>query len=99
VPHLGNYLGALVNWVDLQRRVADGSQLLYFLADLHCLTVPSATVNAAQLQDHCRCSMRWVVVFMLRVVTLLMRLPLLWECGVAAGVAAARGSPACHRAL
>lgn len=35
--HLGNYLGALVNWVTLQ----DEFDAYYFVADLHALTVPT----------------------------------------------------------
>ncbi len=35
--HLGNYIGALVNWVGLQ----DGFDAYYFVADLHALTVPT----------------------------------------------------------
>jgi tryptophanyl-tRNA synthetase len=35
--HLGNYLGALVNWVRLQ----DDFDAFYFVADLHALTVPT----------------------------------------------------------
>ncbi len=35
--HLGNYLGALVNWVRLQ----DDFDAYYFVADLHALTVPT----------------------------------------------------------
>src|SRR5690349_8827316 len=35
--HLGNYLGALVNWVALQ----DTFDAYYFVADLHALTVPT----------------------------------------------------------
>lgn len=35
--HLGNYLGALVNWVGLQREF----DTYYFVADLHALTVPT----------------------------------------------------------
>jgi tryptophanyl-tRNA synthetase (EC 6.1.1.2) len=35
--HLGNYIGALVNWVRLQ----DGFDAYYFVADLHALTVPT----------------------------------------------------------
>lgn len=36
--HLGNYLGALVNWVGLQEKDFD---TYYFVADLHSLTVPT----------------------------------------------------------
>jgi len=35
--HLGNYLGALVNWVTLQ----DDFDAYYFVADLHACTVPT----------------------------------------------------------
>lgn len=35
--HLGNYLGALKNWVDLQ---AEGAECLYCVVDLHAITVP-----------------------------------------------------------
>ncbi len=35
--HLGNYIGALVNWVDLQQSY----EAFYFVADLHSLTVPT----------------------------------------------------------
>jgi tryptophanyl-tRNA synthetase len=38
--HLGNYLGAIKQWVALQDRVAaEGGESLFFLADLHALTV------------------------------------------------------------
>jgi tryptophanyl-tRNA synthetase len=35
--HLGNYLGALRNWVDLQR---DDTECIYCIVDLHAITVP-----------------------------------------------------------
>jgi tryptophanyl-tRNA synthetase len=39
--HLGNYLGAIRNWVRMQDEVtASGGQSLYFLADLHALSQP-----------------------------------------------------------
>jgi tryptophanyl-tRNA synthetase len=39
--HLGNYLGAIRNWVAMQDEVAAaGGQSLYFLADLHALSQP-----------------------------------------------------------
>src|SRR5438045_8605342 len=34
--HLGNYLGAIRNWVKLQ----EGYECLYMVADLHAITVP-----------------------------------------------------------
>jgi tryptophanyl-tRNA synthetase len=38
--HLGNYLGAIKNWVQMQDTVgAEGGQCLYFLADLHAITI------------------------------------------------------------
>ncbi len=39
--HLGNYLGAIRNWVKMQDEVAArGGQSLYFLADLHAISQP-----------------------------------------------------------
>ena len=39
--HLGNYLGAIRNWVRMQDDVAaGGGQCLYFLADLHAISMP-----------------------------------------------------------
>jgi tryptophanyl-tRNA synthetase len=38
--HLGNYLGAIRNWVRMQDQVArDGGECFFFLADLHAITV------------------------------------------------------------
>ena len=39
--HLGNYLGAIKNWVKLQ----DSYECFYFLADLHAITVPQDPVE------------------------------------------------------
>ncbi|MBA3053457.1 MAG: tryptophan--tRNA ligase [Sphingomonadales bacterium] len=39
--HLGNYLGAIRNWVRMQDEFsAQGGQCLYFLADLHAISMP-----------------------------------------------------------
>ncbi|KAI9746452.1 MAG: Tryptophan--tRNA ligase, mitochondrial [Claussenomyces sp. TS43310] len=39
IPHLGNYLGALKQWVQLQNTAAPGTKLLYSIVDLHAITV------------------------------------------------------------
>ncbi|KAI9790367.1 MAG: Tryptophan--tRNA ligase, mitochondrial [Peltula sp. TS41687] len=39
IPHLGNYLGALRQWVRLQDDEASSSKLLYSVVDLHAITV------------------------------------------------------------
>lgn len=39
VPHLGNYLGALKQWVRLQTEAAPDTRLLYSIVDLHSITV------------------------------------------------------------
>ncbi len=39
--HLGNYLGAITNWVPLQAK----HQCFFFLADLHTITVPQDPIN------------------------------------------------------
>lgn len=46
--HLGNYLGAIKNWVKLQE---EGGECLFFLADLHAITVPN---EAAALSANTR---------------------------------------------
>ncbi|TKA76580.1 hypothetical protein B0A55_04049 [Friedmanniomyces simplex] len=39
VPHLGNYLGALRQWVDVQDNAAPNTTMIYSLVDLHAITV------------------------------------------------------------
>jgi len=49
-PHLGNYLGAIVNYVKLQQEAEQaGGKCLIFLADLHAISMPHnpAELNAA----------------------------------------------------
>ena len=38
VPHLGNYLGALKQWVKIQDEAADTTRLIFSVVDLHALT-------------------------------------------------------------
>ena len=45
--HLGNYLGAIRNWVSMQ----DSYECLFMLADLHAITVPQ---DPKKLRDHVR---------------------------------------------
>ncbi|MCW1402188.1 tryptophan--tRNA ligase [Novosphingobium sp. MW5] len=46
--HLGNYLGAIRNWVKMQDDVAaGGGQSLYFLADLHAISMPHVPAELA----------------------------------------------------
>lgn len=45
--HLGNYLGAIKNWVKMQ----DEGECLFFLADLHAITVHN---DPAELANNCR---------------------------------------------
>jgi len=40
IPHLGNYLGALQQWVKLQNASPPSTKLLFSVVDLHALTVP-----------------------------------------------------------
>ncbi|KAJ9623640.1 Tryptophan--tRNA ligase, mitochondrial [Taxawa tesnikishii (nom. ined.)] len=39
VPHLGNYLGALQQWVKLQNEAAKKDTLIYSVVDLHAITL------------------------------------------------------------
>ncbi|MES2302940.1 MAG: tryptophan--tRNA ligase [Pseudomonadota bacterium] len=46
--HLGNYLGAIRNWVRMQDDwSAKGGQCLYFLADLHAISMPHKPAELA----------------------------------------------------
>ncbi|MFN3470004.1 MAG: tryptophan--tRNA ligase [Novosphingobium sp.] len=46
--HLGNYLGAIRNWVRMQDEwTAKGAQCLYFLADLHAISMPHSPAELA----------------------------------------------------
>jgi tryptophanyl-tRNA synthetase len=49
--HLGNLLGAILRWVRMQNEAGPGDQHLYFLADLHALTID---VDPAQLRSSVR---------------------------------------------
>lgn len=40
VPHLGNFAGALRQWVRLQHDEPTSTQLIYSVVDLHAITVP-----------------------------------------------------------
>ncbi|MBT8428214.1 MAG: tryptophan--tRNA ligase, partial [Erythrobacter sp.] len=50
--HLGNYLGAIRNWVRMQDEMESGSQCLFFLADLHAISMPHdpAELNKGTLE-------------------------------------------------
>ena len=44
IPHLGNYLGALQNWVELQKEAINTNskdELYFSIVGLHALTVPN----------------------------------------------------------
>lgn len=46
--HLGNYLGAIRNWVRMQdEQAATGGDCLYFLADLHAISMPHVPADLA----------------------------------------------------
>lgn len=39
VPHLGNYLGAMQQWVKLQNEASSNTSMIYSVVDLHAITV------------------------------------------------------------
>ena len=45
--HLGNYLGAIRNWVRMQDDAAGGGDCLFFLADLHAISMPHVPADLA----------------------------------------------------
>jgi|SRR2546429_4247707 len=48
IPHLGNYLGALRPWVELQNGRKDIYRCLFCVVDLHALTSPQNAEHLAQ---------------------------------------------------
>ncbi|KAJ3830447.1 hypothetical protein EV361DRAFT_974238 [Lentinula raphanica] len=48
IPHLGNYLGALSNWVKLQNTADASDELLFSIVGWHALTLPQ---NPRQLSE------------------------------------------------
>eukprot|EP00054_Salpingoeca_dolichothecata_P021332 m.136309 g.136309 ORF g.136309 m.136309 type:complete len:380 (+) comp23951_c0_seq3:97-1236(+) len=40
IPHLGNYLGAIANWVKLQQTAPAHTDIFFSVVDLHSMTVP-----------------------------------------------------------
>lgn len=48
IPHLGNYLGALREWVRLQDSATEGTKLIFSIVDLHALTVPQEPSRLCQ---------------------------------------------------
>ena len=40
IPHLGNYLGALKQWVEIQDEAPPTTDLIFSIVDLHALTMP-----------------------------------------------------------
>ncbi|KAK0737072.1 hypothetical protein B0T21DRAFT_364354 [Apiosordaria backusii] len=51
VPHLGNYLGALKQWKDMQDAAHPSDKLFFSIVDLHALTIPG---NADKLRRNRR---------------------------------------------
>lgn len=48
VPHLGNYLGALRQWVKLQNDASPDTTLLFSIVDLHAITLKQDPRELAQ---------------------------------------------------
>ena len=48
IPHLGNYLGALRSWVELQNGRRDIYRCLFCVVDLHALTSPQNAEHLAR---------------------------------------------------
>jgi tryptophanyl-tRNA synthetase len=45
VPHLGNYLGAIRNWVRLQKECHPSSRIMISIVDLHAVTIPQPPLS------------------------------------------------------
>src|SRR6266550_3135841 len=49
VPHIGNYLGAMLPMVEIQRRHGESHDMFFFVPDLHSFTTP---VDHGTLYEH-----------------------------------------------
>ena len=65
-PHLGNYLGALKNWVSLQNSVSVDSTIFYSIVDLHAITVPYDPATLRKDRDDMWCVLHAVGIDMQR---------------------------------
>lgn len=45
VPHIGNYLGALRQWVQMQARAEPSAVIVFSIVDLHALTVQQDAIQ------------------------------------------------------
>ncbi|EJU05865.1 tryptophanyl-tRNA synthetase [Dacryopinax primogenitus] len=45
IPHLGNYLGAIQNWVQLQDTASANDKILYCIVGYHAITLPQDPVH------------------------------------------------------
>lgn len=45
IPHLGNYLGALRQWIGLQNSAPSSTKLMFCIVDLHAITQPQEAPN------------------------------------------------------
>jgi len=66
VPHLGNYLGALKNWVRLQDTADKAAAIFFSVVDLHAITVPVDPETLRRERDEMWCSLYAVGVDMER---------------------------------
>lgn len=48
VPHLGNYLGALRQWVKLQNEATPDTTLLFSIVDLHAITIKQDPIDLSR---------------------------------------------------
>lgn len=48
IPHLGNYLGALRQWVGFQNSAPPSTKLIFCIVDLHAITQPQNASNLRQ---------------------------------------------------
>ena len=60
--HVGNYFGAVKNWVALQN---EGSDVIFSIVDLHSITLPQVNNLLTKLYKTCVCVLRWFIVCML----------------------------------
>lgn len=40
IPHIGNYFGAIKEWINIQNSLSQNERLIISIVDLHAITLP-----------------------------------------------------------
>ena len=82
MPHLGNYLGALREWVRIQDDAPPDARLLFCVVDLHAMTVPPGGGGGGAWADALRKCKREALAMLIAVGLVPERCCLFWQSDV-----------------